>query len=177
MILNFIVEDKKNKIIINIFLSFILFFIFSFLDEKNIKFDKKELEKKIYLIKKYKWLNNNLYNIYYFRSMQFNVDIELALSIIYAESNGKKVVSRMNKNLTRDYGRMQINSIHLTENPYRLLDDKINSFYGFSYLSQCCKKSKNLKDIIRMYNQGIYGNKRNYNNWRYVEKILYCYNN
>ena len=121
------------------------------------------------------WLTDSLYDLYFYRSKEFNVDIKLAISVIRAESQGRKVISKKNKNGTYDYGRFQVNSVHFSQSPESLLKDKLNSYYGFSYLSQCLKKSNSLSEAIRKYNQGLYGKEKYYKNWKYVEKILYCY--
>lgn len=127
---------------------------------------------------KHPWLNSDLQELYEKRSIEYNVPLELALCVVQAESDGKNVRSKKrNKNGTYDYGRFQINSVHMPNNPERLLIDEINSKYGFWYLSLCLKKSKNyLPDAIRFYNQGIHGKKRYYKRWEYVEEILKCYN-
>lgn len=129
------------------------------------------------LFKKHAWLNNKLYKLYQDRSRNYMVPIDLATSVVNAESNGRNVISRANNNGSRDYGRFQVNSIHLPSSPRKLLCDKINSKFGFMYLSLCLKKSKNnISETIRMYNQGLNGNKKYYKNWKYVEKVLICYN-
>ena len=131
------------------------------------------LSKKEKILNRYSWMSKKLYNLYQKRSKQYNVPIKLAISVIKAESNGKVVKSRKNKNGTRDWGRFQINAVHMPNNPKKLLDDKINSKYGFWYLSLCLKKSKGyLKHAIRMYNQGLAGKEYKYKNWQYVNNVL-----
>ena len=115
--------------------------------------------------------------MYKYRSIEYDIPIELALCLIDAESSGRKIISRKNRNGTRDYGRFQINSCHMPDNPRQLLNDTVNSKYGFSYLKKCLLKSSgNLKEAIRMYNQGLNGTRKYYKNWNYVEKVLMCYN-
>ncbi len=131
------------------------------------------LSKKEKLMNRHPWLTNKLYKLYKQRSIEYNVPLKLAVKIVNVESNGRIVISRKNKNGTRDYGRFQINSIHMKNNPKSLLQDSINSKYGFWYLSLCLKKSKrDLIDTVRMYNQGSNGKAHKYKNWKYVVKVL-----
>ena len=157
----------------------ILFIIFlcSLIYPEWLQVSQEQAIKRNYFLNEHSWLTERLYDLYVERSIQYEVPLKLALSVVEAESNGRKIISRMNRNGTRDYGRFQINSIHMPKNPKKLLNDYYNSEYGFWYLSKCLEKSKgNISETIRMYNQGINGNKKHYRNWRYVEKILICYN-
>jgi Transglycosylase SLT domain len=134
--------------------------------------EKCELDYQV-LRKKYKWLKPGLYNLYKKRAAEYRIPLNLALAVIHAESRGKNVISKKNKNGSRDWGRMQVNSIHMKRNPRLLLNDKINSRVGFWYLSAAYKKSGyNLKETVRLYNQGLAGKRSNYKNWKYVTSIL-----
>lgn len=151
--------------------------LYSLFNPEYLNLSQKQIIEKEKLFKKYSWLNSRLYNLYKCRSIEYKVPLTLALSLINAESKGKNIISKKNKNGTRDYGRMQINSVHKLNNPRKLLNDKINSKYGFWYLSKCFNKSiGNIPYAIRMYNQGLNGKKKHYKNWKYIEKILICLN-
>lgn len=123
--------------------------------------------------KHYKWLTPHLYKLYSMRARQYRVPLRLALALIHVESRGKNVISR-----THDYGRMQVNKIHMRHNPKQLLNDKINSRIGFWYLSAALKKSNwNKREAVRLYNQGLAGKRWKYRNWNYVAQILNAYQN
>lgn len=131
-----------------------------------------------YLYIKHPWLTEKLYVLYKNRSIEYKVPFELALCVVQKESDGiNKRSNKKNKNGTYDYGRFQINSVHMPNNPRLLLIDKINSQKGFWYLSLAIEKANyNTIDAIRLYNQGIHGKKKNYKNWEYVKEIFECYN-
>ena len=145
---------------------------------ENLELSSRELYVKRERQSNYKWLTDELYTLYYSRSRQYSVSMDLALAVIQGESGGKNIRShKRNRNKTHDYGRMQINSIHSKDNPELLLNDIYNSKYGFYYLSKCIIKSKgNNQEAVRFYNQGINGKRYKYNNWKYVNKILKYYN-
>ncbi len=171
-----IIDSPLNRIVMYIMLSLPLYFIILFSSISNLEQSKEDVIIKNKLMIENKWLTDNLYDLYYYRSKEYNVNINLAIAIIRAESNGRNVVSRRNKNGTRDYGRMQINGIHFPKNPRKLLNDKINSKYGFWYISYCLRESDgNIKKAIRLYNQGVHGKAKYYTNWKYVYKILDYY--
>lgn len=154
-----------------------LILIYSLFNHEFLNSSQKQINNKRALFKKYSWLNYRLYNLYKYRSIQYKVPLDLAICIVDTESKGRNVISKKNKNGTRDYGRMQINSVHMPICPTKLLNDKINSRIGFWYLSKCYRKSRGyLPDCIRYYNQGLNGKKKKYRNWRYVRKVLICYN-
>jgi hypothetical protein len=160
-------RDKKMKYLL-IILLLITIYSPNILGSAELNLSEKEK-----LMNRYSWMTENLYKLYKKRSIKYNVPIKLAISVVNAESNGRIVISRKNKNGTRDYGRFQINSLHMKNNPKSLLQDSINSKYGFWYLFLCLKKAKgDLIDTVRMYNQGSNGKAHKYKNWEYVIKVL-----
>ena len=177
MIFKNVVENDMNRILINFIFAMILVFASSFFPE-NLEMSKRELQIKKVHMTNFKWLTDELYILYDYRSKQYGVDIGLALSLIRAESNGRNIRSyRQNKNGTHDWGRFQINEVHVDyKNPHRLLIDITNSDYGFRELSLAFKKANgNLKETIRMYNQGRNGNRKNYTGWAYVNRVVSHY--
>ncbi len=151
----------------------VTFLLYSFYTPLNISISK-QLQHRDKLLKKYSWLDKKLYYLYRARSLEYGAPIELGICVVQAESNGRTIISRKNKNGTRDYGKFQINSVHMPDNPRALLGDIINSRYGFWYLSLALNKT-DLPDAIRLYNQGLNGKRKYYKNWKYVRKILKCY--
>lgn len=126
--------------------------------------------------KEFPWLTPKLFRLYTKRSIQYKVPLKLALSLIQYESGGRNVVSRKNRNGTRDWGRMQINSVHMPKNPQKLLNDWTNSKIGFWYLGRALKKSRgNMYTAVRLYNQGLAGKHWKYRNWGYVKRIIRKY--
>lgn len=152
--------------------------LYSLFNPEYLNISEEELFKERSLFRKHSWLNYRLYNLYKYRSIQYKVPLRLAMCVIETESKGRNRRSiKQNRNGSYDWGRMQINEIHLKNNPKKLLNDKINSKYGFYYLSKCSKKSIGfIPDTIRYYNQGINGKIKNYKNWKYVRKVLMCLN-
>ena len=131
----------------------------------------------------YSWLDSNRYRLIYKYSKVHDVSPKLVCAVINVESSGKNVISRKNSNGTRDYGIMQINDTHLEssffESKNDLLDVEKNIAFGCRYLGLCSvKATKNnvvsYTDVIRLYNQGINGNREYYKNYNYVLKV---YNN
>lgn len=121
----------------------------------------------------YSWINIKLFEIIRQQSIIYDIDIYLICSIITKESNGVNLISRRNKNKTRDYGYMQINDVHFKDDPMVLLNPRVNIEFGCQYLKMCLNKSKgNIIEALRFYNQGIYGKKHLYNNWEYCSKII-----
>lgn len=154
----------------------IIMILCSWIYPKYSELSATEILKRDYLYKKYSWMSKKLYTLYRSRSIQFKVPLKLAVCVVQTESHGKKIVSRLNSNGTRDFGRFQVNQVHMPKTPYRLWYDYTNSKYGFMYLKMCLNKSKYLPDTIRMYNQGLNGIKKYYKNWKYVDKVIECYN-
>ena len=102
----------------------VLFFVsLNMFNPNYLIFSKKDVCKKQYYIQKFSWLNDSLYDMYFYKGKKYNVSLQLALSIAQTESRGKKVISQKNKNGTRDYGRFQVNAIHCLGEPKKLLKD------------------------------------------------------
>ena len=114
------------------------------------------------------------------RGKKQNVDLAFIVSIIDAESYGRNIIGRRNRNGTRDYGIMQVNGVHEPKNPRKLLNISYNLQKGVGYIKYCTNKSvkrygkAEIKTIARLYNQGANGSEKRYKNWKYVEKV---YNN
>lgn len=186
-------ETYKKKLII-IFVFITIFYVFGFLSGKKIsdkkvekilkEFEQVEDKQEFFILKRtFTWLTPKLYKKVIEVSANKNVDPLLVFSIINAESKGKNVISKSNSNGTRDYGIMQVNSVHVDSNPKQLLDIALNLEKGIDYIKYCTKKSRKRYGIetvfiiARLYNQGANGNMEYYKNWSYVEKVcLYYYN-
>ena len=110
-------------------------------------------------------------------SLKRGVDPALTCAVIQAESGGQNVVSRRaNWNGTRDWGLMQVNSVHCPTNPRKLLNVGYNIQKGTWYLSRCVKKaSGNIKRIPMYYNGGLGAKCYKYKNWKYVYRVLKYY--
>lgn len=142
----------------------------TFIKESDLyKFHKLKLQ--------YSWLTPDLFYIIEYESNKMLLDSKLIYAVIARESNGKNVISRMNKNKTHDYGYMQINSCHVEKGKeFELLNPHINIIKGVSYLRFCMLLSNgDIREAIRKYNQGHNGLKKNYKNWKYVDTIQQSY--
>ena len=123
---------------------------------------------------RYSWLNKRLYNHIRISSAEFRVPAELICAVIQHESRGRNIRSRMNHDGTRDYGYMQVNSVHGRASD--LYNYKYNIKFGTWYLSKCLKKSRgNIRNACRYYNAGINSSKRKYKNWKYIDRIYADY--
>ena len=124
---------------------------------------------------KYEWLNKDLFTTVLRESRRNDLRTHLMMSLIQVESGGKNVISRMNKNLTRDYGIMQINSSNLNKNEdvRILMNPQINIAKGCAYFRFCLDIANQDKSIaIRFYNSGPNGKKHLYRNWAYVDRVF-----
>ena len=124
------------------------------------------------------WVKKDFYFHLQNTCKKYNIDPLFALSIAQAESGGRNVVSKRNKNGTRDFGIFQINSVHLPKTPYQLLDYKINTNKAMSILRECLKKAKGDKRLAcAYYNAGTNCNVKKYFQQRsaYPNKILKKY--
>lgn len=134
-------------------------------EENNIDYIK--------LHNQFNWLDKDLYQLLLEKSSEHKLDIKFICSIIQHESRGKNVISRANKNLTRDYGIMQVNEVHYKKNPQMLLNRIFNVSVGTAYLSMCYKKAKgDFAKTVRLYNGGLNSSEYKYTNYIYVAKIL-----
>ncbi len=147
----------------------------SFIFPQLTFFTNEEYDRYKYLSTKIEWLTPDYYLIVKNTTKKYDVEMDLALSLVEIESNGKNVVSRLNKNGTRDYGRFQVNSVHEKDNPKKLLNDGYNTNVAINYLSKCIDKaSGNYFYAIRFYNAGLNCSK-NVNNVEYIIKVLNFY--
>lgn len=127
----------------------------------------------------YQWLTKSIYIYVRDESKKYDISISLIFAIIDVESQGRNIISKKNKNGSKDYGLMQVNSVH-EKYPRKLLNIKYNIKKGISYLNDCFNMSQkryghvHITTIIRLYNQGFNGKVKYYKNWKYVDKI---YNN
>ena len=140
----------------------------AFISKKEIKLYKR-------LSMQYEWLSLDLYNIILYESKVADFDPRLVASIVDVEPSGCNVISKRNKNGSRDYGVMQINSSHMKKGEEKLyLNLNINIAKGISYFKECMKQSNYyLHESIRLYNAGI--NSKKSNNGSYVKKIFHNY--
>jgi soluble lytic murein transglycosylase-like protein len=132
------------------------------------------------LFSQYRWLTHEIYFFINKYSKKYNVDEKLICAMIQRESNGKNVRSRRNRNGSRDYGLMQINSVHSPRNVKSLYSYDKNIRIGVWYLSLCLKKSKgNVKLACIYYNGGLNCNVQKYkkNRARYRNYICSIYKN
>ena len=123
------------------------------------------------------WVKKDFYFHLQNTCKKYNIDPLFALSIAQAESGGRNVVSKRNKNGTRDFGIFQVNSVW-EKRTYLLLDYKINTNIAIAYLKQCLKKSKGDKYMACVYyNAGLNCNVKKYlqNRSAYPNKILKKY--
>ena len=157
---------NKFKIILICLLIFTLSPSYAFLSKKEVRLYHR-------LHKQYSWLSKDLYHIINYESKQVGMDPRLLIAVINKESQGRNVISKRNKNKTRDYGYCQINSAHSEKGKEReLLNPQVNINKGVNYLNLCIKKYPRLDEAIRMYNAGINSSRDKYNNWSYVRKII-----
>ena len=156
----------KNKLLIIFFILLLSADCISF-QHVNPFSDARELTA---LIRHFDWLDSELYYIIKNESNKKNVDFYMVLSIIDTESNGKKNAFNRNRNLTADYGLMQINSSH----PEKVKDFTVqqNVAFGVNYFSKCLDKSDSIFEAVGKYNAGI---NAKFINIQYVNKILNKY--
>jgi len=124
----------------------------------------------------YKWLTEEIFRIVWDEAVERGLERRAIFAIIQAESGGRNVVSRRNRNGTRDYGLMQINSVHSPKNPWVLLNVRVNVRTGCWYFSRCIKKSGGvLSEAVRYYNAGLGSKRKSYKNWRHVYRVVAHY--
>jgi len=105
----------------------------------------------------FKWITKDFYFYLDNKCRQYGIDPLFALSIAQRESNGKNIVSRKNRNGTRDWGYFQVNGTHLPKNKrHQLLNYKTNINKAMWYLNLCLKKSRGNKKLACIYyNAGL----------------------
>jgi soluble lytic murein transglycosylase-like protein len=88
---------------------------------------------------------DNLDNIFQEASQYYNINPKLLKAIAKIESNFNPKAIRVNKNGTKDYGIMQINSIHFRElsvfgiGEHNIMDPRTNIFIGAALLERHIK--------------------------------------
>jgi len=167
---------------------FLLFAVFINLDKlykQNIQ-DLKPVETKeetvkinnniFHNLKKYfPWLRYETYKTVVAECEKNNIDPKFMLSVIQFESGEycKNDYNRMIKVVSRAgaIGICQIMPFHASD-PQTLYNPKENIKKGAWYLGTCFEYSGgNIREAIRMYNQGVHGKKWKYRNWTYVNRI------
>jgi len=142
--------------------------------QKEVTYHKVDFS---FLRKHFNWVTPKLYKYIIKYSELRQISPILICSIIQYESNGRNVISKKNRNKSRDYGYMQINSCHVESNPRQLLNIDTNIRIGSWYIKKCLKKSKgNIQEAVRMYNAGLNSKRKKYKNWAYVYRITNKYN-
>ena len=128
----------------------------------------------------FKWVKKKFYYYLDYKCMKKKIDPIFALAIAQTESGGKNVISRKNRNGSRDYGRFQVNSVHMPKRPRKLLNYKINIDKAMYYLGLALKKAKgDLGLACIYYNAGLNCNVGKYRRskklMKYPKKILRIY--
>lgn len=120
----------------------------------------------------YGWMEYDIYKDIEFNADLFDFSPRFIAAIIHAESRGNKKI----RGRKGEIGLMQPLPIHFSGDSEKLQEPMINIMIGCSYLFECRKKAKgDLKETLRMYNQGKMGKRKNYKNWDYVYNILNNY--
>jgi hypothetical protein len=164
-----LVSIKLVKLILFLFFSFSLIFGM----KPSLDFDYKDFTKQYNIVKiQYPNITHNLFEIIYTQSKRNYLNPLLVCSLINAESNwNRNATSYVNAR-----GLMQVMDFHLNDNYIHLYRVDINVSLGCGYLERCKNYSRHdLSETLRRYNQGINGRRKNYNNWKYVNKILTHY--
>lgn len=168
-------NQKNEKLQLIWGMAFWIVIIFNFINPSFVHLDAAELKFNMYKTH-IKWLTKDYYYMLHYACTQYKIDERFAMAIIYAESNGRRVVGKKNSNGTRDYGRFQVNEIHHPDSPYELLDDELNIKKAFKYLNYCIKRSNgDIYKTIVYYNAGVNSNVSNYTNKKYLKKIVKKY--
>ena len=118
----------------------------------------------------YEWLTPELYGTIKESSEKYGHDQALICALIHVESRGRNIVSRVNRNGTRDYGLCQINSVHRPHDPGAFLDPAVNIEMGCKFLRYCRDRGGNIYEAVRMYNAGP--NSKVTHNHIYVVRVL-----
>ena len=124
---------------------------------------------------KYEWVDSQNFLPIYNNSILNDLDYRYVCALITAESNGKNVISRKNRNGTRDVGLMQVNCF-TDEEILKYKDLNAGIKEGTVRLKKAVEKSAgNLAEATRLYNQGINGKKEFYRNTAYVKRVMLYY--
>lgn len=156
---------------------FIMFLILSLISPAFAFLDKTEINTYTKLSRQYNWLNRDLFYIINYEGLNNGIDAAFICAIIDAETEGKNVVSKKNRDGSRDYGIMQFNSKNIKKgDEWKFLIPMHNIKYGVAELRECISASSGkIDDTIRFYNQGKNGKKEKYKNWKYVQKVFNNY--
>ena len=167
-------------------IKFIIFFLFIVVSSYSFNKEFKDFSIKYEEDMKIKRIGDiiNNYEVAfhsYYISKKYDIPLELTLSIISVESNFTNVISRKNRNGSRDYGYMQINNFaHPEVSSKRLMKIEINIEVGVKYLQYCLKVSNNdLATAVKMYNAGVSRIKKGIvpkSTQKYCSKVLNSYN-
>ena len=138
---------------------------------------KKDMKQYKRLSMQYEWLTVNLYNVILYESKVADFDPKLIAAIIHVESQGRNIISKRNSDRSYDIGYCQYNTKNMKKGEERLyLNPNINIRSGISYFKDCIKVSNGrLDDSIRLYNQGINGERKKYKKWPYVKRVFHNY--
>lgn len=120
----------------------------------------------------YGWMDYEMFEGIEKYSRKYKFRPPLIAALINRESDG----SRTAVSSSGAVGSMQLMPCHSPGDPDKRYDLDFNLDKGCAYLKQCWDASNyELEEALRMYNQGINGDRDNYNNWGYVEDIIYDY--
>ena len=98
----------------------------------------------------FKWVKKDFYFYLDYKCKEKNIDPLFALAIAQVESGGKNIISKRNKNGTRDFGIFQVNSVWKKDSK-DLLNYKTNIDIAIPYLKKCMEKANNNKYIACIY--------------------------
>ncbi|MCP4648722.1 MAG: lytic transglycosylase domain-containing protein [PVC group bacterium] len=120
---------------------------------------------------KYKWIKWDLYCWIDHYSKKYKLPPLLVCAIIENESAGEKFT----RGRDGEYGYMQVLPVHFRSKnipPKLRCEPEYNIKLGCWYLGGAVRKAKgSYKKAIRLYNQGHYGKRWKYRNWRYVRRV------
>ncbi|MFN3598420.1 MAG: lytic transglycosylase domain-containing protein [Aquificaceae bacterium] len=130
----------------------------------------------IFLLAFFLWISYafSFYHCFFDAGKRYQVDPILLIAITKGESNFNPRAVNINRNGTRDYGIMQINSYWLEK--YKIPKEWIfepcyNIHFGAMVLRRCMDKYSSINLAIDCYNKG----ERAKGNTPYVERVLRNY--
>ncbi len=130
----------------------------------------------IFLIAFFLWISHgfSFYHCFFDAGKRYQVDPILLIAIAKGESNFNPRAVNINRNGTKDYGIMQINSYWLEK--YKIPKEWIfepcyNIHFGAMVLRRCMDKYSSINLAIDCYNKG----ERAKGNTPYVERVLRNY--
>ena len=112
---------------------------------------------KLFLLLLVPYLSFAFYNCFFDAGKRYGVDPVLLIAITKVESNFNPQAINVNRNGTRDYGIMQINSSWLER--YRipkewLFEPCYNIHFGAMVLRRCMETYRNISLAVDCYNKG-----------------------